>query len=226
MVRESDTPLRRLKCNDWLQCNLELQCNHRAQKRRFFEDLPPGAWHRPCKRLAGMTTFERSLGLTFLFGQVVLATARAQTDYLPVGPCMLDSSKKSLTEDKREGGYRLVLQSDGNLVLYLHPWGPVWESSTSGDNKACLTPDGVLEIRDIETGRCVWSTPPGFSATKSGVFMKIQDDGKLVIYEGRHRNARPVSESCGFRGKFADGNERCKHVATNWCSVGPPRRVR
>ena len=173
-----------------------------------------------------MTIFNRTLVLTCVLGPVVLGSARAQSSqYMSLGQCARTGTFRGLDEFGVAGPYHLEMQSDGNLVLY-NDWIPIWESSTLGDNQVCLRKGGVLEIWNLEANRCVWSTPPGFSADRPGVFMKIQNDGKLVIYEGSFGDAgRPVSESCGPLKAVADGND-CDKVAKNWCVIRPPRRVR
>ncbi|MFV0459969.1 MAG: FG-GAP-like repeat-containing protein [Actinomycetales bacterium] len=79
------------------------------------------------------------------------------------------------------GKVRLVMQNDGNLVLYT-PRGAVWNSGTSGGIQSYLKQqtDGKLivynQFRDVQWGG-VWIGANTNSA------MYVQDDGNLVQYK-------------------------------------------
>jgi len=89
------------------------------------------------------------------------------------------------------GSYQLIMQGDGNLVLYegavtcatsCHG-DALWNSGTGGDDGATVTmqADGNLVV--YYNGTAVWnSNTAGFA----GDFLKLQDDGNLVIYEDSH----------------------------------------
>ncbi len=77
------------------------------------------------------------------------------------------------------GQHSLVMQSDGNLVLYRVSGTPKWASGTNGQqiNAVILQGDGNLVMYDA-AGTPVWSsrTDGNFGAT-----LVLQDDGNLVI---------------------------------------------
>jgi PAN domain len=78
--------------------------------------------------------------------------------------------------------YKLVFQSDGNLVLYTHSNAPVWASGTqnSGAAYAVMQGDGNLVLYTWG-GRAVWSTGTyGHPYARTA----LQDDGNLVVYTG------------------------------------------
>ena len=92
-------------------------------------------------------------------------------------------------------GYRLIMQTDGNLVLY-GPGGAIWASNTSSrDSWAEVTTTGAFRVRS--------PAPPGtpsFTRWTSGLVgtplgvnqeaqLKVQSDGKLMIY--RHDTVSP-----------------------------------
>jgi hypothetical protein len=80
--------------------------------------------------------------------------------------------------------YRLVLQSDGNLVLYSDKRA-LWASQTVGSGAAFLSMqgDGNLVLYDNQN-RAVWhSRTPG----QTNVRLAVQPDGNLVLYEGLSR---------------------------------------
>jgi cell wall-associated NlpC family hydrolase len=89
------------------------------------------------------------------------------------------------------GSYRLIMQGDGNLVLYEGAvtcatscsGDAIWNSGTDGDDGASVTmqPDGNLVV--YYNGTAVWNSNTwGFS----GDYLELQDDDNLVIYQHSH----------------------------------------
>lgn len=75
-----------------------------------------------------------------------------------------------------DGRYRLVLQSDGNLVLYAPGYRVLWKSNTSGTINPYLIVQGDGNVVLYPgTGPAVWSTGTGGVNT-----LRVQDDGNLV----------------------------------------------
>ena len=75
--------------------------------------------------------------------------------------------------------YVLVLQADGNLVLYGPAWHSMWASSTAGHSptELLLQDDGNLVL--YGSGGAYWSTATvGTGANQ----LVAQDDGNLVLY--------------------------------------------
>ena len=89
------------------------------------------------------------------------------------------------------GNYHLVLQPDGNLVLYGPQRQALWASNTQGQPAAevFMQPDGNLVLygprqsNRVGTGKVLWASGTnGFG----GADLRVQDDGNVVIYrEGR-----------------------------------------
>lgn len=79
-----------------------------------------------------------------------------------------------------DGKYRLILQPDGNLVLYKNGNQPVWASGTDGKQVAflALQPDGNLVLYSKDY-RPLWSTG---TANRGAFKLIIQPDGNLVLY--------------------------------------------
>jgi lysophospholipase L1-like esterase len=85
------------------------------------------------------------------------------------------------------GQFHLVLQADGNLVLYGPQRRALWASGTEGQPaaEAVMQPDGNLVVygtrrgNRVGTGRALWA-----SGTNGlvGADLRIQDDGNVVIY--------------------------------------------
>lgn len=78
-----------------------------------------------------------------------------------------------------DGNYKMILQSDGNLVLY-SPNNAIWASGTDGRavGYLALQTDGNLVLYD-KTDRPLWnSNTPGRGSVK----LVLQQDGNLVIY--------------------------------------------
>jgi hypothetical protein len=91
------------------------------------------------------------------------------------------------------GIYGLLMQWDGNLVMYSCPPGgnsggsscpyALWSLGTSGrpGNVLTMQTDGNLVVYDT-AGRPVWSTG-SFGSGSSNVF-RMQDDANMVVYNG------------------------------------------
>ncbi len=109
----------------------------------------------------------------------------------------------------------LIIQGDGNLVLYSAAGTPLWSSNTSGQNNAVavVQDDGNLVVYAAGL-RAVWSTDTSNAGTPGcgslgtdaglGVNQAIwscngrylfahQGDGNVVLYN--HRNAQPLWDS-------------------------------
>lgn len=80
-----------------------------------------------------------------------------------------------------DGRFDLVMQADGNLVLYYFGT-PLWSSNTYGTGArwAIMQTDGNFVLY-TDGGGPVWSTN---SAGYPGAFFAAQDDGNLVVYDG------------------------------------------
>ena len=80
------------------------------------------------------------------------------------------------------GGYRLTMQADCNLVVYTSAGAAKWGSSTNRNDAGChadVLADGNLVIY-TSGGQAVWaSNTGGFN----GAALRMQDDGNLVIYQ-------------------------------------------
>ncbi|MFD0663070.1 hypothetical protein [Thermocatellispora tengchongensis] len=87
------------------------------------------------------------------------------------------------------GKYRLIMQTDGNLVLYQTGGGALWSSQTLGGGAfAAMQDDGNLVLYKGRTP--LWAS----NTDVPGAYLAVQDDGNLVIYKGGkvlwHRGAR------------------------------------
>jgi len=77
------------------------------------------------------------------------------------------------------GSYRLIMQGDGNLVLY-GPSGALWASSTSGaGNRAVMQGDGNLVVYN-SVSKPLWATGTAWA----GSALVVQNDSNLVMYSG------------------------------------------
>jgi hypothetical protein len=78
--------------------------------------------------------------------------------------------------------WELILQSDGNLVLYRRAnMHPTWSTKTNGKDvmRAVMQSDGNLVLYRFN-GAPVWASNTN---GKNGSFLVLQDDGNLVIYQ-------------------------------------------
>jgi surface antigen len=82
-----------------------------------------------------------------------------------------------------DGAYKLIMQGDGNLVLY-HEGTALWSSGVEGEGSyVAMQGDGNLVI--YNHGSTKWNTN---TAGFSGADLQVQDDGNVVIYQGN----RPI----------------------------------
>jgi hypothetical protein len=86
---------------------------------------------------------------------------------------------EQLTSGNRQ--YRLILQQDGNLVLYGARKEPLWTSNTQGQRveKCIMQPDGNLVLY-LHSGQPAWASNTN---GRPGSFLVLQNDGNLVIYQ-------------------------------------------
>lgn len=83
------------------------------------------------------------------------------------------------------GKVDLVLQTDGNLVLYRTRDGnPIWATNTNGRHvrECVMQQDGNLVLYD-HAGQPLWSSN---TYGKNGASLKVQDDGNVCLYLHGH----------------------------------------
>ncbi len=78
-----------------------------------------------------------------------------------------------------DAGYRLVMQSDGNLVEYGPGNRVVWSSRTNGHRGAYLTMQSDGNAVIYAGGRALWTTRTGGHPRAQ---MVVQNDGNVVVY--------------------------------------------
>ena len=92
--------------------------------------------------------------------------------------------------ESNSGQFQVVMQTDGNFVLYELQYGgvrnPLWASNTNnkgtGPFKVTMQSDGNLVLYDIE-GTATWASNTSGKGSKP-FKLTMQDDGNLVIYDG------------------------------------------
>ncbi|MDH6145443.1 MULTISPECIES: hypothetical protein [Kitasatospora] len=100
-------------------------------------------------------------------------------DHMNWGNCLLPGDQMV----SADGAYRLVYQSDGNLVEY-DQWGSaLWSTSTQGHapGKAIMQNDGNFVVYDTFQN-AVWSSSTNFNCNPSANWLRLQDDANLVVY--------------------------------------------
>jgi uncharacterized protein YkwD len=77
--------------------------------------------------------------------------------------------------------HTLIMQTDGNVVLYNQQNQPLWSTNTGGlitPRDFAMQPDGNLVLYDAD-GYPKWTSE---THGNPGAFLNIQDDGNLVVY--------------------------------------------
>jgi hypothetical protein len=79
------------------------------------------------------------------------------------------------------GVYTLVMQDDGNLVLYRSGGHALWASNTSGTDgkRATMQGDGNFVLYR-PNNQPLWASN---TSGKPGCFVVAQNDGNLVVYQ-------------------------------------------
>lgn len=149
----------------------------------YSSQATPG-WKRLTRALA-FTTAAAALSLTATAthaGATPASTASPASVAVDVASDMLYANESlwtNGTKTSRNGVYTLIMQTDGNLVLYATGGRPIWASKTvgTGANRVIMQSDGNLVI--YSPTRAVWaSNTPGSGANR----LVVQDDGNLVTY--------------------------------------------
>lgn len=116
--------------------------------------------------------------------------SQAVTKTIAMGgqPAYVLQSGQSLTSGQSitssDGRYRLVMQTDGNLVLY-SPNRAIWHTSTAGKPASRLTvqTDGNMVLYG-DNYMFYWAT---WTQNRGNVTLVVQTDGNLVLYDSQNR---------------------------------------
>jgi hypothetical protein len=114
----------------------------------------------------------------------------------------------------------LIMQGDGNLVLYRNDGHvPLWASSTAGEPviRAVMQADGNFVCYDA-AGKAYWAT----GTSTPGSFIVLQDDGNLVVYDSSDHPLWASNTVQSWNPMVADTGDQ--HLATghwmhSWASV-------
>jgi hypothetical protein len=90
------------------------------------------------------------------------------------------TTNQSITSN--DGRYRLIMQTDGNLVVYrTHDNHALWATGTQGSDvhRADMQTDGNLVLYHVNNAPA-WASN---TAGKPGSYLIMQTDGNLVIYQ-------------------------------------------
>lgn len=120
---------------------------------------------------------KRVLTLSLLLLLFSVTNTVLAVDTLRSGEWLLKG--QSLSSNNRY--YRFIMQSDGNLVLYVAGNRPLWSSGTYGQQVtgAVMQTDGNLVIYNPQRS-ALWSSG---TWGKPGSYLVLQNDGNAVIYK-------------------------------------------
>jgi exopolysaccharide biosynthesis protein len=94
--------------------------------------------------------------------------------------------------------HALVMQSDGNLVVYDISWEAIWAAGINGKGgvRAIMQGDGNFVVyksyTSMSPSEAVWSTG---TYNNPGAWITMQDDGNLVVYNAAGTRALWASNS-------------------------------
>ena len=82
--------------------------------------------------------------------------------------------------ESNNGLHKLIMQTDGNVVLYDSHSNPLWYTNTYGipPREFIMQTDGNLVLYSAD-GRPRWAS---LTWNNPGAFLNVQDDGNLVVY--------------------------------------------
>jgi hypothetical protein len=109
-----------------------------------------------------------------------IKVAAATVGVLSPGQVLSTGQSLRSANSQGTGQFSLVMQTDGNLVLYDPNNQPLWSTSTWGHSVrgAFMQTDGNLVIYST-SGAAIWSSG---TWGHPGAFLNVQDDANLVIY--------------------------------------------
>jgi hypothetical protein len=139
----------------------------------------PGEASPPARKLSALAAALWVLAASLVAASLV-AAAPAAAAAVPstLGPGGTLSAGQELASP--DGHYDLLLQSDGNLVLYIAGGRALWSSKTAGatGDHAVMQTNGNLVLYDT-SNQVLWST--NTSGANCGS-LTLQNDGNLVLY--------------------------------------------
>jgi hypothetical protein len=136
-----------------------------------------------CSLTAAVATGTTLLGTVGVAQTFPVAPPPAPILVPPAGSVLRTNG--SLTEGQSlvsSTGYRAVLQTDGNFVIYSPTGRPLWADGVNnfyGPNYLVVQADGNL-VDYLWNGRPLWST----RTSGANAFLVLQPDGNLVLYSG------------------------------------------
>jgi hypothetical protein len=117
--------------------------------------------------------------------RLVASHADSLNDRLSIGQT-LQSGKQLTSQDK---GMKLIMQTDGNLVIYNHINKAIWNTNTTHTGfNATMQKDGNFVVYS-KAGKAVWQSN---TFHKGGTLLVMQNDANLVIYTSANK---PVWQS-------------------------------
>ena len=147
------------------------------------------------------------LGLLVCIGAAGCQTSHAWTDtssnLTPATPTRIDRllpgqglrMNQSIASDNRQ--FKLIMQGDGNLVLYKPDLRAAWASNTyhanSGSPSLFMQADGNLVMYD-QTGKPMWASN---TWGNPGAILVVKDDGNAVIQDSSGHVLWATNNSAG-----------------------------
>lgn len=136
------------------------------------------------------------------FGRTANLSTVGTTATLNAGSQLLGSTQQKLVA--ANGWYQLIMQSDGNLVIYDKAGTPIWSTVTStstGDAKVIMQNDGNLVLYQVSTNTALWASDTSGSGANRAI---LQNDGNLVLYTAS--NVAVWSSDSGSQNEPANPN--------------------
>ncbi len=148
----------------------------------LFNSADTPVWALDAKHFNAYLSVQDDGNLAFYWDRAVWSSdtsdpARAEAH---VARILLPPARLTAGSSYSIGQYFLILQADGNLVLF-RDGAQIWNSATAGNGVtfAAMQPTGNFALVN-DAGAPVWSTG---TAGNSGAYFAFQPDGNLAVYE-------------------------------------------
>lgn len=187
----------------------------------LYDTAGRALWHTGTNGSAAQRLELQSDGNLVLYTAANAALWNSQTRYGHTALRAPTELRAGSSITSPNGKYRLIMQGDGNLVLYDASNRALWHTGTdgSGANRLAVQGDGNLVLYTASNGVSWQSGTRGAGLTQ----LRLQDDGSLVGYRSDNSVAWRASTGSSGGGTSLDGNQLLGEFGTTGGAYGSYR---